>query len=73
MMRKVHMSRNEPGLFLRIKQAFAQMRLSCFVLSVTMAHEPSVADNFGLNFTECASDYFRPGAEWPLQDCVVMK
>jgi len=45
------------------------MRLSCFALSVTAAAQESfAADNFGLNFTDCASDYFRPGAEWPLQD-----
>lgn len=28
----------------------------------------AVADNFGLNFTECGTDYFRPGAEWVLQE-----
>merc|ERR1712110_26275 len=26
------------------------------------------AQNFGLEFVDCASDYFREGAEWILQD-----
>jgi len=38
-------------------------------VSSTLADNvPYVSDNFGLNFTDCGSDYFRPGAEWPLQD-----
>lgn len=46
------------------------MRRNLFIVQGVMSapSEPFVSDNFGLNFTDCGSDYFRPGAEWPLQD-----
>ena len=45
------------------------MKLNVLAVSLVTA-TPTLertADNFGLNFTECGSDYFREGAEWVLQ------